>query len=818
MRSWPRCFFAIFLGFGLACIAPAQSDGTARREYTVGVLSDNFPYAYFPADESEPVGFSVEILQAIREVSRLNLRFVVGTTRDIHERFYAGEIDALLAYAYSEERAERFAFTRPYLEMVGMVFVRPEDVGLHRLEDLRGRRVAVHPNSIGEQILRTHDLADSIVFTESVNTGMHRVAERQADATLATLLTGASIADRDRLDLVPSRIPVPDYQVDYCLAVQPDEADLLARLDEGLAVLYRTGRYEPIYQKWFGRLEPRRFTPVQVLLAVCGGLLVALVVALLAANHQRRLRRQLAATHTALGISAQHFREVFDATPVALIVTHCEEVDAAPLCLRLRDANPAAARLFGWADPPLGDDLRTSSPAFAVLWDRVAGVRPRTSPTPADLQLDRSDGETLHLRWSAVRDEKRLLLVLEDTTAQEKAAAELRTVEHNLMQSQKLEALGNLSSGIAHDFNNVLTSILGNAELLRLDLPAGSPPGELVESILRGSRRARDLVRQILAFSRQAPPERKPVDLHDIVNETVQLARAAIPRSIDLRIQEPDTHSIVQADGTQVHQVLLNLLTNAAQAIGDRPGTITLAVSARTVRGRIDTRSPFGLPPNHYHCVSVQDDGPGMPPEVLARACEPFFTTKQATRGTGLGLSVAHGVVTQHGGTLRLDSTPGRGTRAEVWLPASDDGELEAHLELIDVEPVATDQPAVMVVDDENVALDVIARMLRRLGCRPVTFANPLDALAAFAAEPARWRAVLCDLSMPERNGLDVLAEMRATRPGLPTLLMTGFWSNGSRDRARELGIDLLAEKPLSLAELHAHLTALLRDRSPGRG
>ncbi|WP_221030881.1 ATP-binding protein [Actomonas aquatica] len=809
MSRWMRLPLLIVSATAFAGILRAQTPTTARPHYTVGVLSDNFPYAYFPANEVHPVGFAVELLQAIVDTSQLDIEWVVGGTLDIQQRFQAGEIDALIAYAYSAERAERFAFTRPYLEMSGKVFVRPENAGWDNLSDLRGRRVLVHRNSLGEQVLREQGLAESIVYADSVNAAMHRVSEGDGDATLVTILSGASIAERDRLNLVPTAITVPDYDVDYCIAVQKSQPDLLATLDESLAILYRNGSYETIYRKWFGRLEPRRFTPVQVLLAVCAGLVVALVVAMVAAAHQRRLRRQLTTTLDALTESEQHFREVFDATPIGLLVVSSTS-SPSPTGLNLDDANPAAHRLFGWREPPFNAELSASTPVFAPLWEGIAAVRAHTSPRPADLRIDLPDAPPLHLRWSAVRDDQRILVVIENTTAQVRATEELRASERHLQQTQKLDALGNLSSGIAHDFNNVLTSILGNIELLRLETAPDSSAQELTENILRGSRRARDLVRQILTFSRQSPPERKPVDLREIIGETLQLVRAAVPRSISLPSKLPASPCVVSADGTQIHQVILNLITNAAQAIGDAPGEITVTLEERTVRARADTRSPFGLPADRYHCITVSDTGPGMPAEVLQRAMEPFYTTKQQARGTGLGLSVAHGVVTQHGGMLRLESTPGEGTRAEVWLPISAERLPEGALDLLDIEPVADDEPLILVIDDEHIAAHTVARMLKRLGAVPDVHENPLEALAKFHAAPQRYRAVLCDLSMPERSGLEVLREIRATRPDLPTLLMTGFWSNGSRDKARDLGVNVLCEKPLSITELHAYLTLLL--------
>ena len=349
--------FASFI-FICALTSPAhlaaQDAAPPPRSYTVGVLSDNFPYAYVPDSQTGPVGFSVELFQAITRISPLDLRAVVGTTTDIHARFLAGDLDMLLAYAHSEEREQQFEFSHPYLTMNGEVFVRPDLAGTSALGDLRGLRLLVHRNSLGEQVLRDAGLGDSIEYADSVNDALQRVSEGDGDATLSSLLSGGAIVDRDRLNLRPSRITIPNYRIRYCFATRKGEVDLVTSLNEALALLHRSGEFERIYQKWFGRIEPRRFTPVQVLLAICVGLLVALAVAVFAAIRQRRMRRELIQTHNALERSNEHYNTVFQATPVGLIVAECTDSESAPRAGRepvSRFRNQPATRRPGRSPP-----------------------------------------------------------------------------------------------------------------------------------------------------------------------------------------------------------------------------------------------------------------------------------------------------------------------------------------------------------------------------------------------------------------------------------------------------------------------------------
>lgn len=792
----------------------AQSEGSekeGRTPYRVGVLTDNYPYAFRPEGGGELQGFAVELFGALRRVAALNVVVVEGDTATIHGAFEAGDVDMLLAFAYSEQRAERFAFSASYLDLRQGIFVRPELAGVQRLEDLRGRRIMVHRTSLGAQTLIEAGMADSIVYVGSVGEALRRIDAGEGDATLATLLTGASIIDREGYDLVRLSLPLPDYPVYFCFAVQKQHRELLASINEGLAVLHRTGEFDAIYQRWFGQYAERRFTPEEILLAVCAGLAVAFVVAVASALHQRRLRRALAETHEALVRSELHFREVFDATPVPVLVIHVVGGEGGGF-LQLTESNPAAWKLFGWADHPGRVLLETRERAFVELWKAVGAVRPGTSPVPAEMSLLQKNGKELHLRWAAVRDGRRILLLLENVTAAVIAAKELRTAEHQLRQSQKLDALGTLTSGIAHDFNNILTGIFGNAELLRLEC-AGQPKLlEYTGNILAGSRRARDLVRQILTFSRQGVPERRHVDLHEIVVETLNLIRAAVPKSVRFDYVGPSHPVPIFGDPTQIHQVLLNLLTNAAQAIGERPGVVTLALRD-SQRGGVDPAGRDGDANADHgarHCIEISDTGDGMPPEVMARAFEPFFTTKTKGRGTGLGLSVAHGIVAKHGGVITIASEVGVGTKITIWLPATTPSAEVGSTEGEPMEPVSTDGPEVLVIDDETVVGDALSRMLTRLGCKPVVMNDPLAAIALFAARPERFAVVLCDLSMPQSNGLVVLERLLAMRPGLRAMLMSGFWPNGSKDKARALGVRLLVEKPIGLGELRRFMAELL--------
>lgn len=387
-----------------------------------------------------------------------------------------------------------------------------------------------------------------------------------------------------------------------------------------------------------------------------------------------------------------------------------------------------------------------------------------------------------------------------------------RHLEAQLLQSQKMEAIGHLSGGIAHDFNNILGAIIGNAQLAQMDLAAGHPVAECLAQIVKGSQRATRLVRQILTFARQNPQEMERVNLGPVIEESVRLLKATIPATVTVTLNLAEHLPEVVADETQIQQIILNLGTNAWHAMEDRIGRLDLAVATVEAGPELLARLPELRPGRHLR-LRVSDNGHGMAAEVLSRIFDPFFTTKEPGKGTGLGLSVVHGIVRSHGGLITVESTVGTGTVFDVYLPAA--------------EPVSTPPPAapanpvteavtaagrhILVVDDEIPLLRVTTRALERLGHRVTACADARAALDAFPRLAADLQLVLTDLNMPGPSGLDLARELRRLRPGLPVLLASGFITDSLRNDAREAGVAGILRKPLGLEELgHAIRTHLL--------
>ena len=400
-----------------------------------------------------------------------------------------------------------------------------------------------------------------------------------------------------------------------------------------------------------------------------------------------------------------------------------------------------------------------------------------------------------------------------DITDRLRAAERLREQESRLLQSQKMEAIGTLAGGIAHDFNNILTGILGYVELIRADLPSSSLIHPDLDQITAAGNRAKDLVRQILAYSRRVEHERHSIDLRDVVNEAHKLLRATIPVTValDLKLGSDPLH--VFADATQMHQLILNLATNAYQAMADSGGTIQLAAHARDM----EMSSHFGdrdLPAGDYVDICVSDDGPGIPPGVHSRIFEPYFTTKTVSEGSGLGLAVVQGIVESHGGAIEVNSVVNEGTRFVVRLPAC-----TASPSPSSTPSSPTTTPSgrgnILLVDDEAMVLSLERRILVRLGYKVSCASGGPEALAQLRAEPQRFDLVITDQTMPQMSGLTLVGIIRQENPDLPVIICSGFSHNLDHESARRAGAACLLPKPFELNQLSAAISDALAKRNP---
>ncbi len=411
---------------------------------------------------------------------------------------------------------------------------------------------------------------------------------------------------------------------------------------------------------------------------------------------------------------------------------------------------------------------------------------------------------------------RRILGVVDDVTDRRRAE-ELR------IRMQKREALGTLAGGMAHDFNNVISAILSNASVAAAELKAGADPSTSIEEITRGARRAADLVSRMLDFSRDREPERRVFSLAQVAHDACNLLRPALPAGVTCRVTAPDGLPPLLGDPSQIHQVVMNLVTNAGQALSRTGGTIGLEIDA--VRLPSDgAAAEATLAPGGYLRLRVTDDGHGIPEQHLGRIFDPFFTTKERGEGTGLGLAAAQSIVRSHRGLIVADSIPGDGTVLTVLLPLETAGSRgDGERPQGDPHPPtlaagadgdgdgALAKPRVLFVDDEDALVMLAERAMPLHGLEVTAFTEATDALAALRADPAAFDALVTDLAMPVLTGFELIAGVRDVRPDLPVVLTSGFLTEESRAEARRLAVNQVVPKPCSVDQLAAAVLAFTR-------
>jgi PAS domain S-box-containing protein len=373
-------------------------------------------------------------------------------------------------------------------------------------------------------------------------------------------------------------------------------------------------------------------------------------------------------------------------------------------------------------------------------------------------------------------------------------------LERELRQAQKMEAIGTLAGGIAHDFNNILMAIVGYAQLAESRISETSPIRRYLEQVLESSERATTLVQQILTFSRQTEQERKPVQVGPVMKEALKLLRSSLPSTIEIRhkITVPEERGTVMADPTHIHQVLMNLCTNAAHAMRSRGGRLSVELSETVLDDSFVCRYPGAKPGPHLR-LSVTDTGHGMHPAVIERIFDPYFTTKGPGEGTGLGLAVVRGIVKGLGGAISVYSEAGQGTTFHVFIPKVDD---EVTREPEPIDAVLSGCERVLFVDDEQVLVDLGREMLESIGYTVVTKTSSIGALETFRAAPEAFDLVITDMTMPGLTGRELAAEIMAVRPGIPVILCTGFSELVNGKRALETGIREFVMKPYTIRNL----------------
>lgn len=481
--------------------------------------------------------------------------------------------------------------------------------------------------------------------------------------------------------------------------------------------------------------------------------------------------------------------------------------------------NAALARMYGYERP---DELlcQVSDIQSQIYADPDARERFKQQIDrdgfvhDLEYQVRQRNGALIWISESAraVRDENGDVRFYEgfidNITARKNAEAERARLEKQMLQAQKMEAVGTLAGGIAHDFNNILCAILGYTELALFDPKVEGRTRDNLQSVLKSAQRAQDLIKRILTFSRPRETERRPLKLSGIIQEAVKLLHATLPSSIEIRVSIRTSEDVVIADATELHQVIMNLGTNAAHAMKNKGGKLDYDLELTHLDAT--EAAALSLQPGPFLQLTVRDNGRGMSPEILDRIFEPFFTTKTPNRGTGLGLTLVQKIVQRAQGNLSVKSVENEGTAFHIYLPQSQ--ETIDETDATDHEVLPGHNERILVIDDEVPVLSMMQQRLRQMGYRVVTRADSLAALQAFRAEPARFDLIITDHTMPSMLGSELAERVGDLRPDVPVVLMTGLNQPPNLSESRYASKRAVLRKPIDFVELSHRMRKFLQE------
>ncbi len=760
----------------------------------------DYPPYEFLDNNGRPAGSNVELFCAIADVMGINYELKLGPWKEVRSDLEKGNIDLLLGMYHSPERGKLVDFSSPHTIVHHSIFVR-KGSQIKSLDDLYNKEIIVQEGDIMDDFVISRKISSRIFKDETPEGALRLLASGKCDCALLGKLQGLYFVKKLALTNIIT-VGKPLASQKYCFAVSRGNEELLASLNEGLKILEHTGRYEEIYDKWFGVLEPERISIRKVIFYTVTGLSIFLCLFFLSLFWSWSLKKQVDIRTKELKESQETLKSIMDNSS-ALI--YLKDVRGRYIFVNKKFEslfNIPEHNVIGREDSDIFPE--ESARSFKENDKKVLDC---VCPLEFEECLELPDGlhTYISIKFPVCNMEGKPVSVCGITTD----ITERKILERKLIQSHKMEAIGRLAGGIAHDFNNILTAIIGNTELILMENESNSFSLNLQE-ILKSGIRARELVKQILTFSRYTEEEKKAINMTSVIEESCRLLRSTLPKTIEIKVKIEGDSLTVFADETHIHQIFMNLCTNAAHSMREKGGTVTVDISGFDITS--DNMATYDdLSPGAYIRLSVTDTGHGMTQYIIDKIFEPFFTTKPHGEGTGMGLSIVHGIVKNYGGTIIVSSEPGKGSVFQVLLPRfKDDSVMEEKKNA----GISKGSGNILFVDDEEAILNLWNTVMERAGYHVVSFTDSRKALEAFKQDPSRFDIVVTDHTMPELTGFNMAREMLNVRADLPVILCTGFNEEITREKVLQAGIKRFLLKPVEISELTETVKVLLEERS----
>ncbi len=798
----------------LAPAAPLVPSVPDRASLVV-VSDDNYPPYIFRDAEGQLKGILPEqwALWSHKTGIKVDLRAMDWSAAQ--ELMRQGQADVIDTIFRTPERERLYDFTPPYAEIKVPVYVHRNLGGIADVSSLRGFTIGVKSGDAVVSYLATQGISDLKLYPsyEAIV-----LAAKAREIKIFSVDQPAAIYFMYKHGLEEQfREALVLYTGQFHRAVQKNRSGTLKLVQAGFQKI-TPGEYRAIADKWIG--VPFSWSSIlrKFILVI---LLVLAVVVLLAAGNlvlRHRIHVRTAELRRALGELQQsqtYFEQVFNSINDGLFVH-----DAATG--RILDVNQRTCEMLGYTRDELlnldVDRLSDGTPPYDGATARERMQRARTgTPQIMEWKSRHRDG---HVFWTEVNirnvqigADERLIVSVRDIADRRQTEDERLRYERRLQQSQRLESLGLLAGGIAHDFNNLLMAIIGNIDLALQKIPANSAVGDELKEAARAAKRTADLVQQMLAYSGKGHFHVKPLQLDTAIRETMPMLQGSVLRNAQVQIAGPATLPAILADETQIHQVIMNLVINAAEAMEGRPGK--LSVIAETLEASADKPIRVWphdvLPPGRYVYLEVTDRGAGIEPGLLDKIFDPFFSTK--FMGRGLGLAAVLGIVRGHNGAIQVESQLGRGTTFRVFFPvheASNAPQAASSPAEEPTERITWNGETVLVVDDEATVRETATKLLKHLGLHVICAESGEAALHLYQEQAGRVRAIILDLTMPGLDGTETYTALRQLDPAVPVIISSGYAEEDVLLRFEGVGPKVFIQKPYTLKNLRAVVTRIL--------
>ncbi|MEO6992029.1 MAG: transporter substrate-binding domain-containing protein [Lacunisphaera sp.] len=774
----------------------------------MGTFADSYPYSYVDS-KGQLVGFAVDLLDAVARTMNLKIKRVVLPGGELQQEFQGGKFDFLQLLSQTKEREAYAEFSVPVLTLQGAIFIQRGNPAIRNLEDFNGRKFAIiGPNSIGEDFLRDHSLKVDKIYASSTADGLRLVASGECAGVFASQLTTLSAIERHGFkDIAMFQQPFANYDIRHCFAVHRGDAQLLARLNEGLAILHRNGEFDRINHRWFGQFESTVISRQRVVNYGTAILALGLIAAVAGLLRQRAMRRHIAGQAAELAGQQALLRTLYDNIPLAMCVLQSVPSGG----YQILSINRQAEGYFNLtAEQAAGRQLLDISPGSEWI-KQLSELLQRELTVQGYLREERT----------LVATRKRLIFTLvpmpPDTAGNARWCVlaeditERRNLDEEIAQSRKLRAVGELVGGIAHEFNNLLTPIMLKVGQIELDWSHDTTLLAELSLIGEAVQRSSELTRQLLTFGRKSDQRAESLTLTNVVNNCFALLRLTMDRRIQWQQAVPPHLPPLYFSATDLNQIILNLVINARDTLleklnlphGDWTPCIRVEATEITMEpiGPIDpTRAQGQI--HRWQRLSIRDNGMGMTPEVRERIFEPFFTTKDVGQGTGLGLATVWHLVTAASGRIEVESIRGEGTVFHVYLPV-----LAVPAAATPIPPSAPAPKAapasIFIVDDDLLVASSVTAALQRAGHAVTHFPDGAVAWQFLQEHPNDFDLLILDVNMPGMDGIELAGRIRTS--GLyqgKMIIASGRLSSDDLEEIAKARIDCILNKPFHIAEL----------------